>query len=486
MSSSESFYWFDYETSGAEVSVDRPLQFAGVRTDPDFNVIGEPLVIYNRLTPDVLPHPAAVRITAIPPSKTLAEGLSEREFISQIHAQLAQPGTCGLGYNSIRFDDEITRYALYRNFMDPYARERNQGRSRWDLLDVTRAIFALRPQGLEWPLRDDGLPSFRLEELTAANGIDHGAAHDALSDVLATIGLARVLRKAQPALFDALYALRSKESLAPLLDIAAMKPVVHVSGMLGASRSNLALVVPLAMYPGRRNEIICADLSRDPDFLFEDAEVIRQRLFTRQEDLPEGTVRPPLKTIHLGRAPVILPSEWVQGEPAERLRLDGDQHRSALAAIRGARDADPKGFTDFVQSIFAERDFPPRTDPDTQLYGGFFERADSGQFAEISAADPEALAERSWVFRDKRLPELLFRFRARNYPESLSADESARWLEWCAQKHADPDGFNWGLFDQEMAEQEALPGLSDKQINALNDLRDYANQLRASLRLTAS
>ena len=84
---------------------------------------------------------------------------------------MAEPGTCSVGYNSIRFDDEFTRHLLYRNFHDPYAREWSEGNSRWDLIDLARLACALRPQGMEWPLRPDGAPSFRLGDLAAANDI---------------------------------------------------------------------------------------------------------------------------------------------------------------------------------------------------------------------------------------------------------------------------------------------------------------------------
>ncbi|RLA45884.1 MAG: exodeoxyribonuclease I, partial [Gammaproteobacteria bacterium] len=196
------FYWHDYETFGVDPSRDRPVQFAGLRTDVDLNVIGEPLVIFARPANDFLPHPQACLVTGISPQQALAEGLPECEFIRRIHEELARPGTCSVGYNSLRFDDEVTRYTLYRNFYDPYAREWQNGNSRWDIIDMVRATCALRPAGIEWPLREDGLPSFRLEDLTSANGISHEAVHDALSDVHATIALARLVKERQPRLYD--------------------------------------------------------------------------------------------------------------------------------------------------------------------------------------------------------------------------------------------------------------------------------------------
>ena len=480
MSSSESFYWHDYETSGARVAEDRPLQFAGVRTDANFNVIGEPLVIYCRPSPDCLPHPAAIRVTGINPYTALELGLPEREFIGQIVHEMEQPGTCSLGFNSLRFDDEITRYALYRNFYPPYNREYGQGRSRWDLIDTTRAVHALRPAGIEWPTRADGLPSFRLEDLTAANGIDHGNAHDALADVLATIALGRLLREKQPALFDTLYAQRSKRALAPLLDLANPKPVVHVSGQFGALRSNLAVVLPLAQHPNNKNEIICADLSREPDFLDQAAEDIREVLFAQRDTLADGVQRPPLKTLKINRAPVVLPVTWVQGEPAERLGLNGDVTRAALAAYRGARSADPEGFQHFVQQIYAGRTFTPRDNPDTQLYDAFLGRSDEALLAEVRRASSESLAADSWVFEDRRLPELFFRYRARNFPDSLNAEERERWHSHCGDALLEQAGADWKDFTEALAQERARADLSEQQVTALDALARYATTLRAS------
>ncbi|HCS27478.1 MAG TPA: exodeoxyribonuclease I, partial [Spongiibacteraceae bacterium] len=229
-------YWHDYETWGADPSRDRASQFAGVRTDADLNIVGEPLVIYNRPTPDMVPQPEACLVTGITPQEALEKGLPERDFIRAIHAELSQPGTCGVGYNSIRFDDEVTRYTLYRNFFDVYAREWQNGNSRWDLIDVVRLCCALRPEGIEWPVGENGAVSFKLELLTAANGLSHEAAHDALSDVHATIDLARLIKREKPKLFDYALGLRKKQHVAQLLDMNRQKPVLHISSRYPASR----------------------------------------------------------------------------------------------------------------------------------------------------------------------------------------------------------------------------------------------------------
>ncbi len=188
------FFWFDYETWGVNPATDRPAQFAGVRPDQDCNISGAPVVIYCQIPNDYLPSPEAALITGITPQKTLRDGLPEPEFIRRIHQELSQPNTISLGYNNIRFDDEVTRYTLYRNFYDPYAWSWQNGNSRWDLLDVMRACYALRPDGINWPEDELGRPSFKLEKLSIANGIEHSNAHDAMADVIATIELAKKLK----------------------------------------------------------------------------------------------------------------------------------------------------------------------------------------------------------------------------------------------------------------------------------------------------
>jgi len=264
MGKNTSFYWHDYETFGTDPARDRPVQFAGIRTDEALNIIGEPLSIFCKPADDVLPQPEACLVTGITPQIAMEKGVIEANFIHQIHEQLSQPGTCGVGYNSIRFDDEVTRYTLYRNFYDPYAREWQNSNSRWDIIDMVRLTYALRPQWIEWPMREDDKPSFRLEELTLANGIKHEAAHDAMSDVYATLAMAKLIRGKQKKLYDYVFEHRNKRLVLQQLNLKEMKPVLHVSGMFPGEYGCLAMVVPLAQHPTNKNGIIVYDLRHDP------------------------------------------------------------------------------------------------------------------------------------------------------------------------------------------------------------------------------
>lgn len=431
-----SFYWHDYETFGADPARDRPSQFAGLRTDQDFNVIGEPLVIYCQPAADNLPQPEACLITGITPQQALQQGVPEAEFIRQIHRELAQPGTCAVGYNSIRFDDEVSRYTLYRNFYDPYAREWQNGNSRWDIIDMVRMCCALRPQGIEWPRHDDGSPSFKLEHLTAANGISHTDAHDALSDVYATIEIARLIKLKQPKLFAYLLKLRNKREVAQLLNVDGKTPLLHTSAMFSSTRYCTTLVMPLVKHPTNNNGVICYDLSVDPTPLIElTADQIQQRLYTPTAELAEGIERIPLKTIHLNRCPAVATTRLLDDSVAARIKLDLPLARQNYKQLKSAAALSGK-----LNAVFSQQDFPEQNDPDLMLYsGGFFGSSDKNLMSEVRNSTPQQLRENSFVFEDARLTEMLFRYRARNYPESLSADEQLQWQEYCYQRLTDSD-----------------------------------------------
>lgn len=418
------FFWHDYETFGADPRRDRPVQFAGIRTDMELNIIEEPVMFYGLPPKDMPPHPEACLITRITPQLATREGISEAEFAARVQEQLGRPGTCGVGYNSLRFDDEVTRQLLYRNFFDPYAREWEHGNARWDLIDLVRMCEALRPDGIQWPCREDGAPSFKLEQLATANALEQAQAHDALSDVRALIGLAQLIRRRQPRLWDWYYQLRRKQRVQSLLDPIAMVPLVHISSRYPASRHCLAIIVPLAEHPSRPGEMIIYDLSHDPDdWLALDAQSIADRVFVARADLPEGIERVPLRTLRCNRAPALAPMSVLRPVDLERLQLNPDTQLAYLEKLRRAPDLVSK-----VRDIFGHAsDFPPAGDPELALYDGFAARADKPLLARVRTCPPDELAGLASAFKDPRYPELLFRYRARNWPETLSAEETARW-----------------------------------------------------------
>lgn len=469
----ESFFWHDYETFGGDARRDRPCQFAGIRTDFDLNIIDDPVELYCKPAPDFLPDPISCLITGISPQLALQRGVSEAEFCARIARELGEPGTCAVGYNSIRFDDEITRHMLYRCFYDPYEREWKNGNSRWDLIDVVRMTHALRPEGINWPQHEDGTPSFRLEELTKANGIEHQGAHDALVDVRATIAMAKLVKEKQPRLFDYLFQLRNKNRVLPLLDLVKREPVLHASRMFAAERGCLAIVLPLCRHPENSNGFLVADLLTDPSvWLNLGTEELRRGLFTANADLAEGESRVPIKTVHINKCPALAPLSVLNDTIITRYKLD-------LSRIAHHREL-MLGNTTLVERLvaaFTSQSPSANADPDLMLYGGtFLGDSDKRACQRIRESRPEQLAAISKDLRDPRLPELLFRYRARNYPDSLGTDEKDKWKQHCQRRlSGDLPGAGVSQADFERLLTEALE--RGMPATLADQLRQYADSL---------
>lgn len=443
-----SFLWHDYETFGAQALIDRPSQFAALRTDADLKPVGDPVVFYCAPSDDVLPHPAACLITGITPQIARERGMPESEFATAVLQEMSPAGTCSAGYNNIRFDDVVTRALLYRNLREPYEREWRNGNSRWDLIDLARMCYALRPQGIEWPLvkRDATaapVPSFRLEDLTRANGIEHVGAHDALADVNATIALARLIKTQQPKLFDWALGLRDQKVAMNLLDPTEALPVLHSSSRIPAARGCTTLEMPLAVMPDRPKSVVVFDLMGDPTDLIEgSAADIADRVFTPAADMPDDIERLPLKLVHSNHLPMLAPAATLKEADPARIGLDtelclrnADRIRGHLPALRAK-----------VIEVFARRSDEdgdnagsPTQDPDLMLYsGGFLSEHDRFLLRKVLEVPPDKLPGHSWSFNDARLPLMVFRYRARNFPETLSQREAETWEKDKSQRLFQP------------------------------------------------
>jgi len=338
----------------------------------------------------------------------------------------------------------------------------------------------LRPEGIAWPLGQDGKPSFRLELLTQANGIGHSGAHDALADVKATIDLARLVKKRQPRLYDFVWRNRGKHEAAGLLNLGAFEPVLHVSRQFSAERGCIAMVVALTRHPTNQNEIVVVDLCADPMPMLElGAEEIRARLFTRTADLPEGVGRIPLKTVHLNRCPILVPVKTMRPVDAERLNIDLAGCLSNLERLKNV-----KGLTAKLEEVFT-RSQPetPETDPDLMIYsGGFFSNSDKNKLSRLREMQPEQLALTTPVFDDRRLPEMLFRYRARNYPQTLTVEEQARWEAFRISRLTDKNsggGLVIGEYEQKLAELEGQAEIKPREREIIGQLREWGREIMA-------
>ena len=426
----QTFFFYDLETSGLNPREDRIMQFAGQRTDMNLQPIGDPYNILVKLNDDTLPSPDALMVTGITPQQTTADGYTEAEFAKLLVEEVFTEDTIAAGFNSIRFDDEFVRHLLWRNFYDPYAWSWKDGRSRWDLLDVTRMTRALRPEGIEWPFID-GKAVNKLELLTKINGIDHFKAHDALSDVEALIAVTGLIKSKQPQLYEYLLKLRDKKEVQKLVNLDDKQPFVYVSGRYDSEFHKATVAFPLTS--GRNHQVVVYDLRHDPTpFIDMSVEDLRDRLFASWEERQSNDfMAVPVKELKYNQAPAVAPlGVLAQSDGWKRVSLDEatiTKHRNILLSH--------PGFAENIRSVFEKQpEFAPNIDPEAQLYDGFVTDVDVMRVEKVRQADVQQLADMHPDFVDERLSDLLLHYKARNFPRSLAEDEVGKWEEWRASR----------------------------------------------------
>lgn len=427
----QTFFFYDLETSGLNAREDRIMQFAGQRTDMELNPIGEAHNILVKLNDDTLPSPDAIMVTGISPQQTVADGYTEAEFAKILHEDICSEDTIMVGFNNIRFDDEFIRALFWRNFYDPYEWCWKDGRSRWDMLDVVRMTRALRPDGIEWPVDSEGKATNRLELITQLNGVDHFKAHDALSDVEATIAVARLIKEKQPQLYEYLLKMRDKNEVKKLVNLDDKKPFVYTSGRYDSEHEKTTVALPLTT--GRNSNVVVYDLRYDPTpFIKMDQKQLAEILFASWEERKKEGFQPlPVKELQYNRAPAVAPLGVLeQGEGWERVHLDKNTLERHKAAVMAAPQ-----FAENIRSLFENRpEFKKLPDAEAQLYDGFVNNKDKVRIEAVRNASADELADFHPEFDDERLSPLLLRYKARSFPSSLSESEVQAWEEWRAAR----------------------------------------------------
>lgn len=427
------FFFYDLETSGLNARTQRIMQFAGQRTSADLKPMGDPVNILVKLSDDILPEPYAITVTGITPQATLADGMSEPEFAAYLDREIFTPNTIAVGYNSVRFDDEFVRNTMWRNFYDPYEWSWSEGRGRWDMLDVVRMTRALRPDGIEWPLDDKGRATNRLELLAKSNKLLHTKAHDALSDVEALIAMAQLLHIKQPKLFDYLFGIRGKKEVAKLVNLENPQPFVYASGRYGAEHNFTTVAYPIA--PGTRpGSVIVYDLRYDPsEFAAASPQALASVLLAdKQARMQDGFTPLPVKELVYNKCPAVAPLGVLDEASQERLHLPLVEIQKNLQTLQ-----QHPAFGEAVRTAYEMREpYEKSTDVENQLYDSFVPDKDKVHMHAVRSASVDDLADFHPHFVDERLGELLLRYKARWFADSLSEDERKSWEQYRQTKLA--------------------------------------------------
>lgn len=423
----KTFFFYDLETSGLSAREDRIMQFAGIRTDMDFNQIGEPVNELVQLSNDTIPSPEALMVTGITPQKTVEEGWTEAQFAKKLAEEWFTPDTIIVGFNNVRFDDEFIRHLFWRNFHDPYEWAWKDGRSRWDLLDVVRMTRALRPEGVNWPVDENGAETNRLELITKANGISHENAHDALCDVLASIDVAKLIKQNQPQLFDYLLNMRDKKQVQKLVNLDDKKPFAYTSGRY--DKKFQKTTVAIALSASSHGNVLVYDLRHNPrDFVKLSEDELRKKVFaTWEERKAEDFMPVPVKQLQYNRCPAVAPLGVLeQGDAWNKIGLTKEIVESNLKIL-----LENPEFAEKIRSVYESRPEPIKSvEVEAHLYDGFLSDTDRIRVESVRNASERQLADFHPEFSDDRLSDLLMHYKARSFPKSLTDTEMTAWESW--------------------------------------------------------
>lgn len=429
----QTFLFYDLETTGTNKAGDRIIQFAAQRTDQNFNINADPLDLKIQLPDDILPHPQATLTTGKTP-QDVSDGIPELELARILYEKVFTQGTTVIGFNNIDFDDNFIRYLFWRNFFDPYEWAWRDSRSRWDLLNPSRMVHALRPDGINWPEDGNGNCNHKLEKLAEANNIQHDHAHDGLSDVLALIDWAKLLRNKQSKMFDYLLSMRDKNKVNQLVNLTKAEPFVLTATRNGATYHYTSVACSIAEGP-TNNTLITYNLRYDPTpwLNFSAAELAALR-FTSYEELDKRGLPPfPLHSIATNACPTVAPIGVLDEQDGwDKLALNPQTVRHNMDILR----KNPQ-FIDEAKMAYQAENFPDETrDVEERMYDGFLNDADRQTANRIHNADAKLMATWDPYFHDERLPQLFIHFKARNFPETLSQAEAQVWETYRTAKLA--------------------------------------------------
>ena len=461
------YLFYDYETSGRNEKFDQIFQFAGIRTDDKFRQIGEPLEYFCKLRADVLPSPWAIKVNQIDISELNSKGLSEFEFAKKVSAALLGDGDqCIVGYKSKTFDNNFTRFLLYRNFFEPYAWSYLNGNSCLDIFDVVCLGYSFE-RLTDIQVNDgSGDDSLKLENLAKWNGLNHDHAHEAVSDVLATIHLARLVNEKCPRLFE--YVLRLRNVAEARSIFFTKNKFFHSSTTNGYERRFLSLHTGLCDHPTFPRYVVGWNLENDPaEILDLSAEEIRNEMYAKKQ---YRSINVGFDDFKLNGSPMIVPFFEAQKNRV----ADYEACAKNLEAVQKNEDS----LVSLATKIFDSE--IPEEDPDADLYVGdyFGEMRADEKLCRAVRVDPMTVDDSE--FKSPRLRRMFRRMKARNFFNRLTDVEQEQYERFCAEKSLCSEDKNWqtkSVFDQELVEVLADVNLSERQRHCLTVLRQHVENM---------
>jgi len=468
----KTYLFYDLETTGRSKCFDQVLQFAAIRTDLELNEL-ERHSIHIKLNPDVIPDPEAILIHRIPIAAML-QGEAEINAISQIHALLNTPGTLSGGYNTLGFDDEFLRFLFHRNLLPPYTHQWANGCGRFDLYPLTQLYHLYHPECMQWPTNPEGKISLKLELLSKANQLAEGPAHQAMTDVEATLALARIFLKNKEMwiysmdFFNKEVEQKRREKITATLETTYGKyQLALLVGKAGSSDFFQYPVLALGSHQHYKNQTLWLRLDK-PELATTTSDLLAETTWVARQKAGETFLLP-------------FSGRFKQHITAERSIIT--EKNLTWLGQNGP-------LLQEIQQYYQHYKYPEilNLDVDADLYvKGFLTREEEQLCIQFHTAPEQKKAAVAERFQNPRLQEIAARIMGRYYPQYLtsglakkfaaymqrvtSPQEETALIDWRGEKRLTAE-----LALQNMATLREIPHLGETALQLLDDLEQYIVQ----------
>lgn len=405
------FVFYDTETTGTDVLFDQVLQFAAILTDNDLNEIDR-FEVHSRLQPHIVASPGAMNVTGVTAAQLDDPTYpSQFEMACQIHRKLTdwQPAHF-IGHNSIEFDEVLLRALFYKSLLPVYLTNMN-GNCRLDTLKMLQSASIYEPSDISYPTRPDGQAIYKLDQLAPANGFNHANAHEAMSDVEATIFMSRKVRDLAPETWSRFLRFSNKVSV---LDFCETEEVFGLTEFY-FGRPYTFLIQKIGINPDNPNEVIALNLQFGPeDFTGKTDDEIRRLIKANPK---------PIRRLRANALPGLVDAD--DAHPHSRI----SEYSLGDIEDRGHRLAqDPalkQRLFDIYMSERPEYEVSPHVEK--QLYNGFPPPADQSKFQDFHDADWADRYDIVCQIEDARYRELGEFIIYCEAPEYLSEERRSIW-----------------------------------------------------------
>ena len=444
---------YDLETSGIDAAFSSILQAAAICVDENFNEI-ERFDLRGKMKREYpIPHPKALLVNDVRVDQLKSHENSNFSLINKVQNKFLSWGEClFIGYNSIGFDEHHLRQSFYQSALPPYLTNTN-GNKRGDAMKLLHTASASHPNAFVRPISDDtGRPTFQLSEIARVNNILQEKAHDALSDVEATLEVCRLIKERCPDVWNSSLETASKVDVYKKMD----QDKVFCASRFFRGKEYTHGITYLTKNPTYENHVYCFDLKYDPEMIFDLDRNELKKLFKGKN-----------KCFHVVKAneqPILLDESYLY-QTDEYKDENPEVISNRMKLIRSNKNFIEK-FTNLLMDIQEDKVLSQDQSEkflEKQIYDGFPSSKDNYLMSDFHAAEPEKKYDLANKISDVRYKEFALRVMYNEYPELMPNKEILKRDKIVAKNHLTLEDKPWCTIPQAM--------------NAIDDLRESEDEV---------